>query len=327
MLQQTRVAAVLPYYERFLARFPTIESLASAPQREVLRLWSGLGYYSRARNLHRAAMEVVSRFGGEFPSKPEDALSLPGIGRYTASAVLSIAYDGPHAVLDGNVARVLARLGAIRGDLRAPARWRSLQEEAQRLLDAKHPGDWNQAMMELGATVCTPRSPDCGGCPLAKTCRARALGLTGTIPEKRAKRAPVRIEIAAAILLDGRSRTLLVTPGQAVASNAGNGNLAGLFSRLWQFPAVIVRRAAGIELRAHLRRLFKPPNGSGFRLKPLRAVRHAVTHRQVTLSPYVVRVPRLPELPGSKRISLADLARLPVSNATRKLAAAASEAR
>ncbi len=326
MLQQTRVAAVLPYYERFLARFPGIESLASAPEREVLRIWSGLGYYSRARNLHRAAKEIVSRFGGEFPSEPKDALSLPGIGPYTAAAVLSIAYGEAHAVLDGNVARVLARLGAMRGDLRAPARWRDLQREAQRLLDAKHPGDWNQAMMELGATVCTPRSPDCASCPLAKRCRARALGLTDTIPEKRTKRAPVRIEIAAAILLDARGRTLLVDAGRAAETSRGNGDLAGLFSRLWQFPAVIVRRAGRVELGAHLRRLLEPANGLDFRLKPLKTSRHAVTYREITLSPYLVRVAQLPAMRGSKRVALAGLARLPVSNATRKLAAAASEA-
>ncbi len=326
MLQQTRVAAVLPYYERFLARFPTIGPLASAPEREVLRLWSGLGYYRRARNLHRAAKEIVSRFAGKFPSTHKEALSLCGIGGYTAAAVLSIAFGAPHAVLDGNVARVLARLGAIHGDLRAPARWRKLQEEAERLLDAKHPGDWNQAMMELGATVCTPRSPDCPGCPLAKSCRARALGLTGRIPEKRARRAPVRLEIAAAILLDPRGGTLLVDAGEGIRAGGANGDLAALFSHLWQFPAVIVRRDARVELRAHLRRLLKPSNGPGFHLKPLRAARHAVTHRRVALSPYLVRVPRLPALPGSKAVPLSHLARLPVSNATRKLAAAASEA-
>ena len=326
MLQQTRVAAVLPYYERFLARFPTITSLASAPEQEVLRVWSGLGYYSRARNLHCAAKEIVSRFGGRFPSKLEDALSLPGVGQYTASAVLSIAYGETHAVLDGNVARVLARLGAIRGDLRVAARWRDLQKEAQRLLDAKHPGEWNQAMMELGATVCTPRSPYCASCPLAKGCRARALGMTGVIPEKRRKRAPVRIEIAAAILLDTRGRTLLVDAGRAAEASAGNGDLAVLFSRLWQFPAVTVRRADRIELSAHLRRLLESANGFDFRLKPLKPARHAVTYREITLSPYLGRVQRLPSLRGAKRVALADLARLPVSNATRKLAAAASEA-
>src|SRR5579864_6179449 len=137
MLQQTRVAAVIPYYERFLERFPNIEALAAAPQEEVLRLWSGLGYYSRARNLHRAAQVIVAKHGGLFPRGEKDALELPGIGGYTAVAILSIAYGAKHAVLDGNVARVLARLFAVQGDLRDAKRWQSLQESANALLDPK----------------------------------------------------------------------------------------------------------------------------------------------------------------------------------------------
>src|SRR6201998_153425 len=161
MLQQTRVAAVIPFYERFLEHFPTIAALAAAPEAEVLRLWAGLGYYSRARNLQAAAKEIVAKHGGEFPRSAEHTLALPGIGSYTAAAILSIAFGERHAVLDGNVARVIARLGAIRGDLRTPQRWKELQEIASACLDPKSPGDWNQAMMELGATLCTPKSPQC----------------------------------------------------------------------------------------------------------------------------------------------------------------------
>ena len=169
MLQQTRVTAVIPYFERFLGRFPDARALAEAPQDEVLRLWSGLGYYSRARNLQRAAQEIVAKHDGKFPSNLEDALALPGIGAYTAAAILSIAYGEELAVLDGNVARVLARLGAIRGDLREQKRWQALQGTADTLLDRSSPGDWNQAMMELGATICTPRSPQCLLCPVASS--------------------------------------------------------------------------------------------------------------------------------------------------------------
>src|SRR5262249_52782175 len=152
-------AAVTEYYRRWVARFPTVESLARAPLDSVLRQWAGLGYYSRARNLHRAAREIVSRHHGEFPRRLDDALALPGIGGYTAAAVLSIACGEPLAVVDGNVARVIARLGALRGDVRAPRAWRRVAATASELLDASAPGDWNQAVMELGATVCTPRAP------------------------------------------------------------------------------------------------------------------------------------------------------------------------
>ena len=172
MLQQTRVAAVIPYYERFLKTFPDVRALAVADPDFVLANWAGLGYYSRARNLQRAAKEIVTQHAGHFPREYQAALALPGIGRYTAAAVLSIAYEAPHAVLDGNVARVLARIGAVRGDLRAPATWRKLECTAQDLLERNAAGDWNQAMMELGATVCTPKSPHCVECPVEKWCRA-----------------------------------------------------------------------------------------------------------------------------------------------------------
>src|SRR5271170_3779839 len=159
MLQQTRIAAVMPYYQNFLGRFPTVQSLARAPESEILKLWSGLGYYSRARNLHRAAKIIVAQHKGQFPREIDAALELPGIGAYTAAAVLSIAYDVPLAVLDGNVARVLARIGAIRGDLRAPRRWQQLKNTADTLLVREAPADWNQALMELGEIVCAPQIP------------------------------------------------------------------------------------------------------------------------------------------------------------------------
>src|SRR5579863_918307 len=244
MLQQTRVATVLPYYRRFVKRFPTVDALARARSESVLRAWAGLGYYSRARNLHRAAKEIAARHGGEFPKRLEDALALSGIGHYTAAAVLSIAFGEPQAVLDGNVARVLARLGVIRGDLRQPKRWRKLAAAANVLLppQAAPPitapdgsalttaaGDWNQAMMELGATVCTPRAPQCEACPVARWCRAHALGIALRLPSPRRKSKPVRLTLSAAILLDPRGRTLLLRQ---------KSDHSGLFSNLWQFPAV-----------------------------------------------------------------------------------------
>lgn len=316
MLQQTRIAAVLPYYESFLSRFPNARSLADARQEEVLKLWSGLGYYSRARNLHAAAKEIVAQHGGEFPRTLDVALALPGIGRYTAAAVLSIAYDVPLAVLDGNVARVLARLGALRGDLREPKRWQSLAAIAQQLLASESPGDWNQALMELGETVCTPQSPSCESCPIARSCRAQALGLTAEIPEPRKKRAPVSIRIAAAILRDPRGRTILVRdPG---------AHDHVLFSRMWQFPAVEVARNAKSELANHVRATLGIETPS---LEPLPATRHGVTYRNIALLPFLAKVAELPKRPRTRVLPLDRLAQIPVSSATRKIAAAAISAR
>jgi A/G-specific adenine glycosylase len=309
MLQQTRIAAVLPYYHRFLRRFPRVESLGRAPQDEVLKHWSGLGYYSRARNLHRAAKEIVARHAGKFPREFEAALRLPGIGRYTAAAVLSIAYDAPLGVLDGNVARVLARLGAIRGDLRAPRRWNSLTATAQQLLAPEAPGDWNQALMELGETICTPQTPRCQSCPISRACRAHAQGIVDQFPSPRRKRAAVQQKIAAAILLDPRGRTLLVQdPG---------AHDEVLFSRLWQFPAVEVKRAARAELKKHLSTTLQIEPSS---LEPLALAHHGVTFRKIALLPFLARVKHLPKHPRTRIVPLSGLARLPISSATRKLA-------
>ncbi|MGH9687079.1 MAG: A/G-specific adenine glycosylase [Candidatus Acidiferrales bacterium] len=314
MLQQTRIAAVLPYYERFLEKFPNVGSLARAPQPDVLRLWSGLGYYSRARNLHAAARAIVAQHGGEFPRTLEATLALPGIGRYTAAAVLSIAYDVPLAVLDGNVARILARLNAIRGDLRAPRRWRQLGRAADQLLAHSAPGDWNQALMELGETICTPQNPRCTACPVAKHCLARARNLTSAIPTPRRKPKAVQVRIAAAILSDPRGRTLLVRdPG---------AHDDVLFSRMWQFPAIEVSRHPRAELERHLRATLAL-NGTPLALQALPAARHGVTFRNVTLLPFLVHLARLPKPAGSHVLPLSQLHTVPISSATRKVAEAA----
>src|ERR1700719_377730 len=252
MLQQTRVAAVIPYYERFLERFPDVNALASAPQEEVLRLWSGLGYYSRARNLQSAAQQIVARHGGVFPRNEDDALELPGIGNYTAAAILSISYGAKHAVLDGNVARVLARIFAVQGDLRDAKRWQSLQHSANALLAPESPGDGNQAMMELGATLCTPQSPQCLLCPVTQFCQARKLGIADTLPARRKKRATENIVLAAAVLLDARGRTLLLPPPELSKAKAVHGQISILVSKLWHFPTVSVKTDPAAELQTHL---------------------------------------------------------------------------
>ncbi len=311
MLQQTRISAVIPYYERFMSQFPTAQALAAARDHDVLRYWAGLGYYSRARNLHRAAREIVQRHGGEFPRTHPEALALPGVGAYMAAAVLSMAYDAPHAVVDGNVARVLARLGAVRGDLRAPRTWNRLAADAQMLLAPESPGDWNESMMELGETICTPRTPRCEICPLARFCQARARGLQKKIPAPRRKRAPVIVKIAAAVLLDHHRRTALVKdPG---------AHDAVLFSRMWQFPAAQVTHDPEAELRGHLAATLGVQIEA---LTPLPAARHAVTFRNITLLPFLAHLESLPAGPRIRAIPLESLSQVPISSATRKIAAA-----
>ena len=322
MLQQTRVAAVIPYYNKFVERFPTVRALAEAPEEEVLRLWAGLGYYSRARNLQKAARQIVEKHHSRFPDTPEKALELSGIGQYTAAAILSIAYGKKLAVLDGNVARVLARLEAIRGDVRSNSRWRKLQHTADALLAPRTPGDWNQAMMELGATICTPRSPQCLLCPVAEFCEARKRGLTELIPEKRAKRANEQITLAAIALTDAQGRTLLLPPPKAGRKDAREADVRVLLSRLWHFPTIQVRLDAEAELRRFVAKIFGSRLAAG-KFIPLKRVRHAVTYRQIAVCPFRLEVGRLPSLAHGRALLLSDLSSVPISNLTLKVARAA----
>ncbi|HKZ32924.1 MAG TPA: A/G-specific adenine glycosylase [Vicinamibacteria bacterium] len=304
MLQQTTVKTVLPYYAAFLNRFPTLQSLAEEPEEEVLAAWSGLGYYHRARNLHRGAQHVAERHGGQFPRSLEAALGVPGVGLYTASAVLSIAHGMPLPVVDGNVRRVLARLLALRGpQFRKDGPYYNRAEE---LIDPERPGDWNQALMELGATVCLPRKPACPACPLRQRCEARALGIVEALPEGRPRRASVDVTVAAA-LVERDGRVLLVRRPQG-----------RLLDRLWEVPQTSLDSQGRPDLARELE------ERHGLRVVPgplaVRA-RHAVTHRRITLEGYRTRLrPPLPEDP--ERFLWArpeEVARLAVASSTRKL--------
>ncbi|HET9995248.1 MAG TPA: A/G-specific adenine glycosylase [Candidatus Acidoferrum sp.] len=323
MLQQTRVAAAIPYYEKFLERFPTVAALAAAPEEEVLRHWAGLGYYSRARNLQKAAQQIVAKHGGKFPTHPDEILALPGIGNYTAAAILSIAFGKQFAVLDGNVARVLARLGAIRGNLRASNRWQKLQNNADALLDPESPGDWNQAMMELGATLCTPKSPQCLLCPVSQFCEGRKLGLAELLPEKQEKRASVAVTLAAAVFTDASGRTILLPPPQKSRDKNSADHIPSLVSGMWHFPTVSVSSDAARKLRALLRKLVPAARNGNLRLSSAGKVRHSVTYRDITILPFRVSVKKLPRIHGAKHVLLHDISSLPVSNLTLKVAAAA----
>ena len=203
MLQQTRVAAVIPYYERFLKRFPDAPALAEAPEEEVLTMWSGLGYYSRARNLQKAARQIAAL--GSFPQAHDEIRELAGVGDYTAAAVASIAFGLPHAVVDGNVRRVIARITNGKGDA---------QQIADLLLDRRNPSRSNQALMELGAVVCLPRDPQCGACPIAKFCEARRVGTQNELPHKRAK--PATVHLKRTLLVIRQDDKILLAPSPRV---------------------------------------------------------------------------------------------------------------
>ena len=212
MLQQTRVETVVPYYERFLRRFPTVAALARAREADVLAAWSGLGYYSRARNLHEAAAVLARETAAELPRDREALRALPGIGDYTAGAIASVAYGEQAAAVDGNVIRVLARIHGLRGRRDAPSLRREVTRLAEALAEGPRPGDWTQALMELGATVCLPRAPRCDACPAARRCAARRSGAPERFPGGASPKEP-RAERRILILVRSRGRVLLVRDG------------------------------------------------------------------------------------------------------------------
>ena len=225
MLQQTRIAAAEGYYHRFLNRFPTIETLAEASLDEVLKLWEGLGYYARARNLHRLAQLVVAEHGGKFPATAETLQTLPGIGRYTAAAIASIAFGEAVAVLDGNVIRVLTRLIDSPEEISQPKVVEQLWTLANDLLPKKRPGDYNQALMDLGRMVCTPRRPDCPHCPVSEFCLAATRGTQELRPVKKPKAPLPEVRAAAAVIRDEAGRLLLMQRPEE-----------GLLGGLWMLP-------------------------------------------------------------------------------------------
>jgi A/G-specific adenine glycosylase len=266
MLQQTQVEAVVPYYRRFLARFPGVETLAAAPQEEVLRLWSGLGYYARARNLHAAARKIVFDLKGKFPKSAREIEALPGVGRSTAAAIAAFAFGERAAILDGNAKRVLSRCFARAGDL-----W----PLAERLVPGKGIETYTQALMDLGATVCTRANPGCARCPLARRCVARREGRIGELPAPR-KRKPLPTRRATwMVLLHGGDVLLERRPS------------TGIWGGLWSFP----ESAAGYAIRKR---------------KRLPVIEHGFTHFRLRVQPLLCRVGKLRETPGRIWLPLQD---------------------
>ncbi|MCU0593963.1 MAG: A/G-specific adenine glycosylase [Desulfobacterota bacterium] len=314
MLQQTQVDTVIPYYLRFLKKFPSVQALAQAQPDEVLKLWENLGYYSRARHLHAAAKEIVARQGGRIPRDRKELLSLPGIGAYTADAILSIAFGQPIAAVDGNVSRVISRLFAIRKPLGSPESRKQVRKQADQLLSKKHPGHFNQAVMDLGATVCTPRSPSCVSCPLRGACKANALGQQEQIPSARKRPALPHKHMMAAILIDRKMRVLVV---QRPA--------AGLLGGLWRFPGG--EKEENEALEEALVRTLRGELGLQVRvMKALASVKHAYTHFRVTFHVYRCAVAhgRVKPIEGLrwKWVSAEDLGKLALSKGERKILAA-----
>lgn len=270
LLQQTRVEAVIPYYERFLERFPDVFALANAPLDDVLKTWEGAGYYARARNLHRAAQIVANECGGKFPRTVEDLLELPGIGRYTAGAIASIAFGVNTPVVDGNVARVLCRYFGIREDPRTSAAQKELWKIAADLLPDGRAGEFNQALMELGATVCLPKNPRCLLCPVSRDCVARREGLQNVLPVKRAKKTLPHKVIAAGVIFKR---------GKILIQQRSN---EGLLGGLWEFPGGKVE--AGESLVECVRREVREELGIEVRVgERIVAVEHAYSHFSITL--------------------------------------------
>ncbi|AXF57645.1 A/G-specific adenine glycosylase [Salicibibacter kimchii] len=227
MLQQTKVDTVKPYFENFMNKFPTPEVLAEAEEEQVMKAWEGLGYYSRARNLQSAVKEVVHHYGGEIPKSPEDFASLKGVGPYTKGAVMSIAYDLEEPAVDGNVMRVLARVLLIGDDIGKQRTRKQVEQDVRALMVGTSPADFNQALMELGALVCTPKNPDCTACPVNNTCRAYQRGMTRELPVKAKKKKQQRQTMAAAVIENKNGEIL-------VEQRPDKGLLAGM----WQFPMV-----------------------------------------------------------------------------------------
>lgn len=307
MLQQTRTDTVSGYYTRFMNRFPNIAALAQADEQEVLKYWEGLGYYSRARNLHKAAQIMQREYGGRFPTTYEGIRALPGVGDYTAAAVASIAYRLPYPAIDGNLTRVLARVHGVREDVDRPSVRRLIRELGEREIDRERPGDWNQALMDLGATICVPGTPDCARCPLQAQCDAYAQGDADQLPIRAAARPPVPVDVGVGLVIaEGRVLTIKRD--------------AALLKGLWTFllcegdstPEGMARKLEALGMQAN-------------RIIPLGEARHVFTHRIWNMQLYRVDLPAMPGRTAGQWADAQMLTELPLPTAMKAARRAAMD--
>ena len=293
MLQQTRVAAAVPYYERFVQELPDIPALAACEEERLLKLWEGLGYYSRVRNLQKAARIVCEQYGGQLPGDLAALKKLPGIGDYTAGAIASIGFGIPAPAVDGNVLRVFARLYNDEGDIMQPAVKAATTQKVMAQQPAEAPGDFNQALMELGALVCTPGQPDCAACPLQALCLGRQSGNPARLPQKAPKKARKKCELTLCLAQDAAGRWLLQKRGE-------QGVLAGL----WQPPVLAEEALDEKKALAAAQKLL--PAAVLLKEKPLKA-KHIFTHLEWHMTAYVMAVPCTPPPEGCVWASPAQL--------------------
>ncbi len=310
MLQQTRRETVGPYYRRFLQRFPTVRDLAAADLQEVLKAWEGLGYYARARALHAAARRIVAEHGGQLPAQRQALLALPGIGAYTAGAILSLAFGQDEPALDGNIRRVLCRLALVREDANRPSVLRDLWATARALLVPGQAGRTNEALMELGATVCLPRAPRCPACPLAGLCRARAQGLEEAVPTAVARDPLPHHTVTAAVILR--------PPHVLVAQRRPDDLLGGL----WEFPGGTCEEGEGLE--ACLQREIAEELGVTIAVGPqVAALPHAYTHFRLTLHVFLCRLvagrPQARQCAAWRWVTMEEASDLPMSVLDRRV--------
>ena len=308
MLQQTRVETVLSYYDRFLEAFPTVEALAAADIDDVLKMWEGLGYYRRARNLHKGAQQVVAQFGGAIPSDPAELLSISGIGEYTTGAIASIAFDVPVPAVDGNVIRVVSRLFGVRENAGIPSVKRQITALASSLVDAQRPGDHNQAMMDLGATICVPGTPDCAACPLQAFCAAYAEGDPEELPVLPRKNPPKIIDYDV---------LLIVSQGRVLMRRRTEALLEGM----WVFPMLeghekAASIAAAAKRRIGVKTVYEAPAGEA---------KHVFTHQVWQMKLHILRAESAQAPQGWQFVSPEEMEELAIPTAVAKARKAAEE--